>query len=169
MCAGFSRNAEIDLKRIYIEKAFSVKLHSCEDSVVESKLHNIAVFAVYLVFEHLFRKEYQADRCAGFGVSRIGRQVVVNCESFALNCLAYAARYVHFSVDDVLPQTAAGCKKLLVLCFCGEVSHSRVEIYCTDCVSHCFGLFTDRFGTLAVIIAPRIAVPNAPAALIGFS
>ena len=169
MCAGFSRNADVNFKRIYIEKAFSVKLHSCEDGVVENKLHNIAVFAVYLVFKHLFRKEYQADRCAGFGVSRIGRQVVVNCEGFALNGRAYAARYVHFSVDDVFPQAAASCKKLFVLCFGGEVSHSRVKIYCADSVPNSFGLFTDRLCTLSVIIVPRVAVPNAPTALFRFS
>ena len=164
----FSRNALIDFQGIYIEKPLSVKLHSRKDGVVKSKLHNIAIFAVYVVFKHLFRKEYKPHGCAGLGVCSVGRKVIVNGESLALNGGADTAGYVHFSADDVFPQAAAGGKKLLVVGLGGKVCHSCVEVHRTDGMACGFGLFTDRLCALAVIIVPWVAVPHRPAALFGF-
>ena len=166
--AGFPGDPRVHLQRIDVEESLPVKLHSCEDGVIECKLHDVRVFAVYLVFEHSFREEHQPDGSAGFAVCRVRGQVVIHRE-----CLSHAGRAdsagdVHFAVDDILPQPPTCREKLPVARFGGEVGHSGVKIHRPDRVPGGFGLLAHRLRALPVVVAPGVASPDCPVALFGF-
>ena len=66
MCAGFSRNADVNFKRIYIEKAFSV------DRLPPGiPIFHIRFFAVKFVFGIIIRR-----RCLTVGIPVLAVQLV---------------------------------------------------------------------------------------------
>lgn len=56
MSGRYSGYSGYNFKRIYIEKALSVKLHSTENSVIECGFHYIGIFAYKLILSIAFAK-----------------------------------------------------------------------------------------------------------------
>ena len=105
MSGRYSGYSGYNFKRIYIEKALSVKLHSTENSVIECGFY-IGIFAYQLIFKHCVRKEHKADRSTGFCIGGIGRKVTVKSTLNLLNDSILPCN-VHSSACDAFPQPFA--------------------------------------------------------------
>ena len=168
MGACHARNAGIRLQRVDVEEALAVQLHAREHGVVEGELHHVGILALHLVFQHPAAEKQEADGGAGLRIGGVGRQIVGDGERFPLHGGADAAGDIHLFLHDVFPQAAAGGKQGLIARLRGEVCHRRIQIDGAHGVAHRLRLLPDGFGALAVVVVPRVAVPNRPAALFCF-
>ena len=144
--AGFGHH----FKRIHVEEAFAVERHAGERGVVQRRFHDVRVFGFRLDLEHAAREEGERDGRAAFRVGGVVRQIVVKGEGLSHVGCADAAGDVELSVDDVAPQSFAGCQQVGVAGQSCHVGGSGVEVGGADGVAERFLLFRDRLVGLIV-------------------
>ena len=160
MSGRYSGYSGYNFKRIYIEKALSVKLHSTENSVIECGFHYIGIFAYKLIFKHCVCKEHKADRSTGFCIGGIGRKVIINAERFSDDGRAYTACNVHSSACDAFPQPFASVIQGVIAAFCGKLCHTGIKIYRSYCVTRSVALRSYGLAALLLVVRRRIVSPH---------
>ena len=145
--AGCSR---IYLKRIHIEKLFSIQLDTADGSIVKFPFHDIGINSKGFYFQHSLCKKDHSYRRAGLRICHIVWQVIINRKSLAFNRRTDAAGDIHSFLYDIIPQSLACLIKSLIFIFPGKVSHCRIHINGTDTVSDCLFLLINRSVRLRV-------------------
>ena len=64
-----SGNSGHYLKRVDIEKALSVLLHSRKNGVIKCELHNIGIFTSEFTLKHSLGEHHKTNGCTGFCIS----------------------------------------------------------------------------------------------------
>ena len=161
-------NAGHNLKRIDVEEAAAVELHTAQDAVVQLFFENIRIFAVCLDLEHAAGKEGHGHGSARFGVDEIVRQLIVGGEGFAVYRGADTARDIHPAVNNVSPKSLAGGEHFLVSRLGGVVRHRGVEVGGAHGVADGLVLLLHGGVILRVLAIVRIHAEVRPAAVFSF-
>ena len=139
--AGCSR---IYLKRIHIEKLFSIQLDTADGSIVKFPFHDIGINSKWFYFQHSLCKKDHSYRRAGLRICHIVWQIIVNRKCLALNRRTDAAGDVHSFLYNIIPQSLTRLIKSLIFIFPGKVCHRRVHINGTHTVPNRLFLLIDR-------------------------
>ena len=143
-------------------------MHSTDNSIVKRTLHHIRITSIHHIIKHFSRKKYQSDRCTGFGINRIIRQIIINRKSFSVYRTADTACDVHSLFSHIFPEVTACLIKFLILIKRSQFCHCRIHIYCTDTVPYCFFLLIDSRMCLIVFSVIHIHIEVNPASFFFF-
>ena len=93
---------KIDFKRIFIEKALTVKGYAGKRTVENLPFHHIGILGIDIKILHTISKQSQRNGSAGLAVSGIIRQVIRLCECFAEMRRTNTAGNIHLTVNHII-------------------------------------------------------------------
>ena len=96
------------LQWVRVEETAAVHAHTTDETIVESTLQNIVIFAFAMEKEETVVDINIADSCAGFAVGTHIRQLVVHAESLAVVGGSDSSGDVELLAHDVVPDTVDG-------------------------------------------------------------
>ena len=114
------------LQRIDIEKALSIQCHAAEHAIIKRPFHDVCIPCVRLDFQHSPRKKDKTDRCTGFRIRRVVRQIVGIGECLAQMGAADSARNVHLFLRDVVPESPARPIQRFIPCQPRHIRHAGI-------------------------------------------
>ena len=155
---------------IGIEITFAVQAHATQDTVVESRLHDVGILGIARALKHTPIEKHVAD---------VGTRLIVSCAVGQLVCAAIAlvhfldavrlvacavrrsavierttsSGHIHLSVHDVIPDARKVFHQLLFACLSIYVSHTCIEVIGTHGMSHRVVLFAER-DTVLIVVRP---------------